>query len=95
MSSRWFRIPMVGNGSMQDPLRPKYAIRTDGYVWTDREVFGGSPVRLARFYGDEATLDEIAAETDVREISLPVDALNATFGQNRTAAGWREGFKIG
>lgn len=95
MPSRWFRIPVVGSDTYDNPIRPKYAERADGFSWTDREVFGKSSVRLARLYADEAILDEIAAETDAREISLPVNALNATFGRDRTEAEWREGFHIG
>lgn len=94
MADRWFRVPVTGDGTMDDPIRPKHADRVDGFAWTDRGVFSSSPRRLARFYSDDTVLDDIAAESDVQEVSLPVDSLNNAFGQSRDADGWREGFHI-
>lgn len=80
---------------MTGPVRPKYADRVEDYSWTNQEVFGSSPVRLARFYGDTATLDGIAAESDAQEVAIPVDKLNTTFGQNRSEEEWLAGFAVG
>lgn len=94
MATRWFRVPTTGSGTLDDPYRPAYADRVDGYTWTDHDVFGGSPQRLARFYADEQTLDAIAGESDAHEVAIPIDRLNAAFGQSRDAAGWRAGFHV-
>lgn len=92
---RWFRLPEVGDGTVDNAYRPD----TKGY---DIDGFSGntahpngSPIWVVRVYADEATLDALAAESGVVELSsVPTDALNNMFGQNRTAAEWEEGLKI-
>lgn len=95
MPDRWFRLPETGDGSNDNPIRPD----TKGY---DIDGFSGnkthpdgSPYWVTRVYADTTTLDALANETDVVELSnVPKSALDTMFGQNRTKSAWKKAFNI-
>lgn len=82
---------------MDDLIRPDLAGHdVDGWSGQKSHPDGGSKKWIVRVYGDEATLDALAAESTAQRLdSVPVDALNQMFGQQRDAAGWERGFNVG
>lgn len=93
MAERWFRLPEMGTGTMDDPLRPKYL---DGLDYSGRpEHPDGSPIWVVRVYGTTAELDDLASKQNAVELGgVPTDALNRMLGVNRTASDWERGFRV-
>lgn len=92
---RWFRLPETGDGSIDNPYRPD----AKGYdvSWTGNKAHpDGAPHRVVRVYADGETLDALADEQGVKDLSsVPTQALNNMFGQNRDDDGWNRAFQIG
>lgn len=95
MASRWFRLPESGDGSFTNPLTPDlYGHAVDGLSGTKSHP-DGAPYWVVRVFADNSTLDSLASESGVVELSsVPTDALNQMFGQNRDAAEWKIAFKV-
>jgi len=92
--NRWYRSKEIGSGIRDDPYRPKGADKADGF--SGNKAMDKAPIWLVRFYGDEATLDEIANMPAVQELSdIPDQALNNMLGQNRSKEKWNRGFRVG
>jgi len=104
MANRWYRAKEIGDGispidendpENTGPYRPKGADLANGQSGNKRHP-KDSPLWLVRFYGDAATLDEIANLSTVNELSdIPDQALNNMMGQNRSKEEWNRGFKVG
>lgn len=80
MPDRWFRVREVGTGTMDDPYRPEFSDRCDGF---SAFSVGNSPRYVMRAYADTDTLDGIAAESRATELS----AQQALDAYNGSAAG--------
>lgn len=95
MADRWFRLPELGNGSLSNPLRPDLkGYSVDGWAGNTAHP-DGAPYWVVRVYADTTTLDSLANESGVVELSsVPDTALNNMFGQNRTATEWESAFSI-
>lgn len=83
MPDRWFRVREVGSGTLDDPYRPEFADRCDGY---SAFPVGNSPRYVMRAYADGVTLDGIAAESKATELSS-YQALDAYNGSGAAALG--------
>lgn len=66
MPDRWFRVSEVGTGTMDDPYRPEFSDRCNGY---SSFHIGNSPRFVMRAYADDTTLDGIASESKATELS--------------------------
>lgn len=92
----WFRLQGAGSGALDDPYRPDFKGHdVDGWGGNKHHPDSGPPW-VVRVYGDSSTLDSLAAEDGCQRLnSVPTDALNQMFNQNRTDEGWKEGFQVG
>lgn len=75
MADRWFRVPTKTvertdrEGNVISSVDgPKYRTKS-GIAGFSGNTIGNSPRWVVRFYGDESTLDEIAAESDAMELT--------------------------
>lgn len=101
MSSRWFRLNEKevqdsddANITRKEPDFHGYEDDIDGYSGNTSHP-EGAPQWVVRVYADDATLDALAAESGVVALdSVPTQALNNMFGQNRSASEWNDAFKI-
>jgi hypothetical protein len=108
MTDRWFRIKegdvqadatwpsYIATGPTDDNT-PKYDVDR----WSANTI-GGSPIYIVRVYADDSTLDSLAQEPQVTELTDTgaVDALNNANvdhlpSENRTASEWKQSFKMG
>lgn len=88
------RTQETGNNTPENPDRPDLKGYDVDYTGNRAHPDGGLPW-LVRVYGDSATLDALASETGVTELSdVPADALNKMLGQDRNDTGWNDGFRV-
>lgn len=93
MSSRWFRVPETSTAVGPAPDLKDHAV--DGWAGNAAHP-DGPPQFVVRVYADTETLDALAAESGVTELStVSVQALNQMLEQARDKAEWNNGFAIG
>ena len=66
MPERWFRVPRVGDGSLDSPYRPKYHEQVDGA--SNTEIAEESRF-ITLFEAEEDVLNRIAEKDDVTELT--------------------------
>jgi hypothetical protein len=104
---RWFAVPRVGSGTVDDEHRPKYGKQADGWagqaIDMDRHPIGLSGWwYLARFSDTEANLDTLEQQSDAYTFAdtdiSPEDVaayLNDKTGLNLTVQEWASRFVAG
>jgi hypothetical protein len=66
IESRWFRVRRVGDGSDENPYRPEYSDRVEGFSGFR---LNQTPVIAMRAFAEPGILDEIAGEPRASEIA--------------------------
>lgn len=96
MKDSWYIVDAVGDGSMDNPYRPKYADQFESYSCYQ---LGKSSKFLVRFYGQATSHNDIAAKQDKTNVSKKDVAkrLNKAFSGNHgpdnlNAEGWQNQF---
>lgn len=97
MANDWFRLRERGEGSQSDPYRPELHGHDLDYSGNKKHP-DGAPFWIVRVYGTETEVD--ALETDLsngeqRLRSVPVEALGAMLGQNKSIDEWEAAFDLG
>lgn len=95
----WFRLPETGDGTEGNSIRPDFlghGAEIDGWSGQKSHPDGGAKW-VVRVYGDAAALEALASEPKAQRLdNIPVQALNKMVGgEDRDAAGWRRGMRIG
>lgn len=92
---RWFRLPETGDGTLDDPYRPKtfgYDVSTTG----TKKHPEGAPHWIVKVYGDEADLDALADEPKAVDLGdTPTGTLNKMKGRDWPGDEWEDRFRIG
>lgn len=94
-TSRWFRIPEVGSGTEEDPLRPKYVADMD-VDWTGNVDREKPPAMFyCRVYGSKEAIRRLQMKPQaVRFRRPPAEALNQATGLTETGAGHEKRFQV-
>lgn len=66
MATRWFRATRIGTGTLDDPYRPEYSSQVE--AWTGHRI-GNSPEFVVRFRATTSTLDSIASNNGISELT--------------------------
>lgn len=95
MANRWFRIPETGDGSEGNAYRPDYVKNMDLNYSGNTAHPDGAPTWVVRVYGTSSELDTLASKQGVTEYSsVPKNALDQMFGQNREESEWNNAFEV-
>lgn len=96
MAERWFRLPETTGGPDGDTIIPDtFGHDVDAQAGNAAHP-DGAPTWVVRVRGTPDDLDALASEPQATELpDIPVQALNNMTGQQRDAAGWERGFKVG
>lgn len=90
MQAKWYRLTEHSNGE-----QPDFAGYED-YIesWAGNKAHpDGSPKWVAVVYAASAVHDDLEGESSIQSLSnIPVDALNAITGNDKTEAEWDEVF---
>lgn len=82
MASAYFILPQVGNGTYEDPYRPKYTDQPEVARYDGSEVIehASGNYYACRVFGDAADLQTLANQNDAHHIDPQAieDALNAS-----------------
>jgi len=92
ISKRLFVMPMIGEGTRENPIRGKY-VREDGVLQTGAITRGEDRIALVMLEAEQSVLDAVAAKPDVEAVtviearSIAVEYLNKQTGRQESWAG--------
>lgn len=100
MPNQWFQLPETGDGSVTDPYRPAYIDEIDGLDGhSGNKTAGEAPKWVARVYGTDAALSELASKPDTVELAddeaaRQLNQMDSTAGE-RSPVEWAKSFSVG
>lgn len=69
MAERWFTVPVIGDGTMGNEIRPKYSNESGINGWIGQIVaIDTSDNYVVRFYGTSSALDTIESYSDTTSL---------------------------
>lgn len=104
MASEWFRLPMVDADPNDPPdsqfRPPKYMPDYDVAYACNQAHPEGAPVYVCRAFGDQSTLDSIAAEPDSvsmtdADVETALNGMASTGLSDADISTWNESFHVG
>lgn len=66
MNRTWVRVKEIGDGSIENPYRPKYGDQVNG--WSGHRI-NNSPHFVCQFYAESQTLSGIESKSDVKNLT--------------------------
>lgn len=97
MTDGWFNVPEIGDGSADSPYRPDYVDSIDGIDgYSGQRLTDASPRWIARVFGPQAALDDLASREGVSRASDSDvnQRLKSATGQNRSVSEWEQRFYV-
>jgi hypothetical protein len=93
MVTRWYIVDRTGNGSVEDPFRPKHSEQFAGYSGKYFNNFGKYVVRV---YGEKADHNELSDRENISLINVnkAIQVFNNYDSQDWTASDLDNSFKI-